>query len=125
MWSFATLLPRQRGLVHIFATDLDNCPHWWYNLFKFTTRKKPRGFAEPEALAGLHSAIAKRTLSMVKRLGLTTAVGMAGAVAKNVGVVKAIEGEIGESLIIPSEPQIVGALGATILAMEDQPGPAN
>jgi len=33
-------------------------------------------------------------------------------------VVKAIEDEIGEALIVPSEPQIVGALGAVLLAME-------
>ena len=39
--------------------------------------------------------------------------------AKNKGVVKAIENEIGEPLIIPPEPQIVGALGAAIMAMED------
>lgn len=33
-------------------------------------------------------------------------------------MVKAIEDEIGEALIVPSEPQIVGALGAVLLAME-------
>ncbi|MGB9298963.1 MAG: hypothetical protein WCD51_00070, partial [Anaerolineae bacterium] len=40
-------------------------------------------------------------------------------VARNKGVVKAIEEEIGAALIVPSEPQIVGALGAALLAMED------
>jgi len=35
------------------------------------------------------------------------------------GLVKAIEEEFGETLIVPSEPQIVSALGAALLAMED------
>jgi len=75
--------------------------------------------------AGLHPAIAKRTLSMVKRLGLVPPVAMAGGVAKNIGVVKAIEKEIGEPLVVPSEPQIIGALGAAILAMEGRQGEAH
>jgi predicted CoA-substrate-specific enzyme activase len=77
------------------------------------------GVNREDIVAGLHSAIAKRTMSMVRRLGLIPPVGMAGGVAKNKGVVAALEGELGEPLIIPEEPQIVGALGAALLAMED------
>ena len=82
------------------------------------------GVNREDIVAGLHAAITKRTLSMVKRLGLIPPVAMAGGVAKNRGVVKAIEEEIGEPLIIPPEPQIVGALGAALLAMEDLEGSA-
>jgi predicted CoA-substrate-specific enzyme activase len=78
------------------------------------------GVGREDIVAGLHLAIAKRTLSMVRRLGLFPPVAMAGGVAKNVGVVSAIEEEIGGRLIVPSEPQIIGALGAAILAMESQ-----
>lgn len=78
------------------------------------------GVSRQDIVAGLHAAIAKRTLSMVKRLGLVPPVAMAGGVAKNRGVVKAIEDEVGQPLIIPPEPQIIGALGAAILAMEGQ-----
>ena len=77
------------------------------------------GVNREDIVAGLHAAIAKRTMSMVNRLGLVPPVAMAGGVAKNKGVVKAIEEEIGEALIVPSEPQIVGALGAALLAMDD------
>ena len=80
------------------------------------------GVNREDIVAGLHAAIAKRTLSMVKRVGLAPPVAMAGGVAKNIGVVKAIEEEIGEHLVIPSEPQIIGALGAALLAMENQQG---
>jgi predicted CoA-substrate-specific enzyme activase len=80
------------------------------------------GVNREDIVAGLHAAIAKRTMSMVKRLGLVPPVAMAGGVAKNKGVVKAIEEEAGECLVIPPEPQIVGALGAALLAMDDLPG---
>ncbi len=77
------------------------------------------GVSREDIVAGLHVAIAKRIVSMVKRVGLVSPVAMAGGVAKNIGVVRAIEEEIGESLVVPPEPQIVGALGAAILAMEE------
>ena len=80
------------------------------------------GVNREDIVAGLHAAIAKRIVSMVKRVGLSPPVAMAGGVAKNMGVVKAIEEEIGEPLVVPREPQIVGALGAAILAMEDMQG---
>jgi len=51
--------------------------------------------------------------------GFWKVLAMAGGVAKNKGVVKAIEDEIGEALTVASEPQIVGALGAALLAMDD------
>jgi predicted CoA-substrate-specific enzyme activase len=82
------------------------------------------GVDREDIVAGLHAAIAKRTMSMVKRLGLVPPVAMAGGVAKNKGVVKAIEEEVGEPLVIPPEPQIVGALGAALLAMDDLTGTA-
>jgi predicted CoA-substrate-specific enzyme activase len=80
------------------------------------------GVNREDIVAGLHAAIAKRIVSMVKRVGLSPPVGMAGGVAKNAGVVKAIEEEIGEPLVVPREPQIVGALGAAIVAMENMQG---
>jgi predicted CoA-substrate-specific enzyme activase len=82
------------------------------------------GVNREDIVAGLHQAIAKRTMSMVRRLGLVPPVAMAGGVAKNKGVVKAIEEEIGEPLLVPPEPQIVGALGAALVAMDGLAGAA-
>jgi len=45
-------------------------------------------------------------------------------VAKDKGVVKAIEEVIGEPLLVPAEPQIVGALGAALVAMDGLAGTA-
>jgi len=39
-----------------------------------------------------------------------------GGVAKNAGIIKALEDESGLKIAVPQEPQIIGALGAAILA---------
>ena len=43
---------------------------------------------------------------------------MTGGVAKNPGVVRAVEEKIGASLYICEEPEIVGAAGAALYALE-------
>lgn len=69
-----------------------------------------------EIIRGLHRAIVNRVWSMVKTLGIYGEVTMTGGVAKNKGVVELMEEKLGSSIHIYSEPQIVGALGAAILA---------
>jgi predicted CoA-substrate-specific enzyme activase len=72
-----------------------------------------------DILYGIHRAIADRTLGLVNRLGgVEKDVVMAGGVAKNIGVVRALEKAMDATLKIPVEPQIVGALGAALLALE-------
>ncbi len=72
-----------------------------------------------DILYGIHRAIADRTMGLINRLGgVQKDVIMAGGVAKNIGVVKALEKVMDTSLKIYVEPQIVGALGAAILALE-------
>ena len=43
---------------------------------------------------------------------------MTGGVAKNIGVVKAVEDKINSKLYICEEPEIVGATGAALYALE-------
>jgi predicted CoA-substrate-specific enzyme activase len=71
-----------------------------------------------DILYGIHKAIADRTMGLITRTGgIEKEVIMAGGVAKNSGVVKALEKALGTSLQIYVEPQIIGALGAAILAL--------
>jgi predicted CoA-substrate-specific enzyme activase len=72
-----------------------------------------------DILYGIHKAIADRTMGLINRLGgVQKEVIMAGGVAKNAGVVKALEKIMDTQLKIHVEPQIVGALGAAIIALE-------
>lgn len=67
-------------------------------------------------LAGLCLAISQRVTSLASRAGMAPRVIMTGGVAKNTGVVRAIEKAIGLPVTVPDEPQIMGALGAALLA---------
>jgi predicted CoA-substrate-specific enzyme activase len=72
-----------------------------------------------DILYGIHRAIADRTMGLINRLGgVDKEVIMAGGVAKNMGVVRALEKAMDTGVKIPVEPQIVGALGAALLAVE-------
>jgi predicted CoA-substrate-specific enzyme activase len=69
-------------------------------------------------IRGLHDAIADRILGLVRRVGVKEKVALTGGVAKNEGVVRALEERLAIKLFVPPEPQIIGALGAALLARE-------
>jgi predicted CoA-substrate-specific enzyme activase len=76
------------------------------------------GHPVEDILRAIHNAIADRTIGLLERIGeVQPPVVMTGGVAKNIGVVKALEEKLETSLAIHSEPQIVGALGAALLAL--------
>lgn len=77
-----------------------------------------QGVPRDEIARGLCNAVAERIANLVHRVGLEPRVAITGGVAKNAGVVHAIEGKLGEKLLIPPEPQITGALGAALLARD-------
>lgn len=76
------------------------------------------GCPKVDIIAGVHESIGRRMVSMVKRVGLRQQVVMTGGVAKNAGVVRVLEKLLGTSILIPPEPQAVGALGAALFALE-------
>jgi predicted CoA-substrate-specific enzyme activase len=77
------------------------------------------GNAKSDVLGAVHAAIARRTLGLVSKVGKRAPVVMTGGVAKNAAAVHHIERELAMPLIIPSDPQIAGALGAALLALDD------
>ncbi len=76
------------------------------------------GNPREEIIRGRHEAVAERVLSLINRLGGTPPLIMTGGVAKNSGVVRALENRLETELSIPDEPQITGALGAAIIAAQ-------
>ena len=71
-------------------------------------------------VAGLHASIASKVGSMARRLGVKPTVIMTGGVAKNAGVVRALKQELNTEVVVPTmiDPQLVGALGAALVARE-------
>jgi predicted CoA-substrate-specific enzyme activase len=77
---------------------------------------RAEGRSREDILAGIHKAMAHRIAIMGQSVGFKKEVVFTGGVAKNVGMKRALEDEIGQEILVPEEPQIMGALGAAILA---------
>lgn len=76
------------------------------------------GASLEDIVAGIHDAIAGRVTSMVARLKSEGDVLFTGGVAKNIGVVKAFERNLGCQVLVPEEPLLSGAVGAALLGKE-------
>ncbi len=77
-----------------------------------------RGVDKDKIVRGLIYSIVNKITSMVGRVGLEEPVCMTGGVAKNLGVVRALEEKLEVKINIPEEPQIAGALGAAYMALD-------
>jgi predicted CoA-substrate-specific enzyme activase len=66
----------------------------------------------------LHEAIATRIVTMVNRIGIKEMVVFAGGTSLNKCLGRLLGEKLSTKLIIPDSPQILGALGAAILAKE-------
>lgn len=71
---------------------------------------------------GVCNAIANKAYGLLKRVGMEPDFMMTGGVAKNPGVVRAVERKLGAKLYICKEPEIVGATGAALYALEQVEG---
>lgn len=76
------------------------------------------GRAVEDIVHAIHESVAKRACGLASRVGVSDPVVMTGGVARNLGVVRAIERELKREIIVPDNPQITGALGAALLAWE-------
>ncbi len=70
-----------------------------------------------DIISGLHTAITRKVLSLVQRVPIEEEITLTGGVMKNAGVCEKLREEFSpRSVNLPDEPQIVGALGAAIMA---------
>jgi predicted CoA-substrate-specific enzyme activase len=77
-----------------------------------------QGKKAEDILGGVHLAIAKRTLSLARRVPLEPDITMTGGVARNVGMVHALEEVLGTKLQVSPDAQFIGAIGAGVFALE-------
>jgi predicted CoA-substrate-specific enzyme activase len=70
-----------------------------------------------DILAGIHEAVVRRLVTLVHRLGLEERVLLSGGVAKNAGLVGRVRERLKVELVSPAvDPQVIGALGAALIA---------
>ena len=77
-----------------------------------------QGRRAPDILAGVHRAIAARTMSLLQRIGLEPEYTMTGGVSKNCGMVRALEERLATPLNLSPESHYMGAIGAALFALE-------
>ncbi|MFC1858420.1 acyl-CoA dehydratase activase [Thermodesulfobacteriota bacterium] len=75
-----------------------------------------RGISKEHIVAGIHNSLVDRLVKVLHRVGIMEDVVITGGVARNIGVIKGLEKNLGLKLKVPGEPQIVGALGAALIA---------
>jgi predicted CoA-substrate-specific enzyme activase len=75
-----------------------------------------KGAKRENIIAGIHEAIAARTVAMANRVGFKSVIMMTGGVAKNIGVVRALEQKIGQQIEVSEKSQVTGAIGAAMIA---------
>ena len=68
-------------------------------------------------MRGVHISLASRALALIKRAGLEDEVTFVGGVARQKGMVKALEDTLKKKVNVDPEPEMVGALGAALLAL--------
>jgi predicted CoA-substrate-specific enzyme activase len=77
------------------------------------------GASVPDIIKGLHNSLTNRVSVLVNKVGLHPDMAVTGGVAKNKGVIRALSEKLGseiKSLDAMIDQQIIGALGAAIIA---------
>jgi len=64
----------------------------------------------------VHDAMASRISSMIRKIGFDKDVVLIGGVAKNVGFIDSLNKDLGLKVVVPKDPEYVGALGAALAA---------
>jgi len=66
----------------------------------------------------VHDAMASRITSMVRKVGLQDDVVLIGGLARNVGFIDSMKRGLETAILVPPEPEYVGALGAALIAAD-------
>ncbi len=75
------------------------------------------GWPKEKVLAAYCSAMAHRVVTLLERIGVEKDFAITGGIAKNIGVVKRLEDELGVKALKPDfDTQIAGAVGAALFA---------
>lgn len=77
-----------------------------------------KGVAKSDILAGLHDAIAVRSVNLLNRISIQKDFTITGGIAKNKGMVRRLAEKVGLEPLLCDDPQLVGAIGAALFARE-------
>lgn len=81
-----------------------------------TVSRIAEGALPADILAGVHKAMASKIVNLTVRLGLAGDCAVTGGGAKDGGLVRTLEAEMGVTVSVPEEPWTTAALGAALSA---------
>ncbi len=67
---------------------------------------------------GVHSSIASRSVSLLRRVGITDQITFTGGVAKNIGMIEVLNRVLGMKMNVSDDSPYMGALGAAMFALD-------
>jgi len=77
------------------------------------------GWENADIAAGINDITARRFIGLARDLGIRKKIAVTGGIAKNIGIVRCIERRLETEVVqFPVDPQIIGALGAAVIASE-------
>ena len=68
---------------------------------------------------GIHQSVVKKSMSIIKRVGVESAIAFAGGAAKNQALKALMEEVYQQPVFVPQDPQIIGALGCALYGARD------
>jgi predicted CoA-substrate-specific enzyme activase len=77
-----------------------------------------KGQRRRDIARGLHTSVIRRAVGMINRVSSEGDIVFTGGVAKNPCMRQLLAERLGRNVITPEDPQMTGALGAALLAME-------
>lgn len=77
-----------------------------------------KGAKKEDIIRGVHESIVSRSLGLLYRTNLEGDITLTGGVAQNSGVVRALEWALKRKVLLCEKPQLVGAIGAALFALE-------
>ncbi|MBN2495861.1 MAG: 2-hydroxyglutaryl-CoA dehydratase [Deltaproteobacteria bacterium] len=77
-----------------------------------------RGAALEAIVRGLHRSLVARLASLVRSLGIVEPVALSGGVARNPAIAAFLAEALGCEVKLPEAPQLMGAYGAALLALD-------
>jgi (R)-2-hydroxyacyl-CoA dehydratese activating ATPase len=78
---------------------------------------KNHGASPREIARAVHLSVVERLAGMLHRVGFEDSVVFTGGVAKNPAIVRLLQEKLEIAVLVPDEPDIVGALGAALYAV--------
>lgn len=76
------------------------------------------GHSVENIIRGVHNSLAQRAQQLLKRVGTEPEVTFVGGMAKQSGMVKALETFLGMKVNVAADPDLVAALGAALLGLQ-------